>query len=349
MDMPLTPIRRTLLCVNALGAAIFLGGIAEMPVSAWAADTPTLTLYAAQHEQVIDLLAEAFTKQTGIKVLAHQGEGPDIANQLIQEGKTSPADVYFTENSPELMLLDEKKVFAPVNPATLGAVPRQDSGPSGNWVGVLARENVLAFNPALIKESALPVSLLDLAAPAWKGKLAIAPSDGDFLPLVSAVLVEKGHDATLAWLKGLKANAAVFDDDEGVVAAVDRGTAATGIINSYYWARLFTEQGAEKTHAQIYHFGHGDVGALVNISGAAILASSKHKEAAQQFLAFLVAAPTQAMLAKSDVDFEYPLAPGVAAHPLMKPFAELQPPAIPLAKLGDDRAAAKLLREAGLI
>ena len=92
------------------------------------------------------------------------------------------------------------------------------------------------------------------------------------------------------------------------MAAVDRGAVPTGIINSYYWARLHTEQGAGKTHAQIYHFGHGDVGALVNISGAAILAYSKNKGAAQQFLAFLVSKPTQTMLAQSDVDFEYPLA-----------------------------------------
>jgi iron(III) transport system substrate-binding protein len=347
--MPLSPIRRIVSGLHTLSATVILAAMFGMPGNARAADPPVLTLYTAQHEQVIDMLTEAFTRQTGIKVLAHQGEGPDIANQLIQEGATSPADVFLTENSPELVLLDEKKLFAPVNAATLAAVPRQVSAPSGNWVGVLARENVLTFNPALIKETALPASLLDLSAPAWKGRIAIAPSDSDFLPLVSAVLAEKGHAAALAWLKGLKANAQIFDDDEGVVAAVDRGAVATGIINSYYWARLLTEQGPSKTHAQIYHFGHGDVGALVNISGAAILASSKHKDAAQQFLAFLVAAPTQAMLAKSDVDFEYPLAAGVAANPLMKPLAELQPPAISLTKLGDDRPAAKLLREAGLI
>ncbi len=55
------------------------------------------------------MLTDAFTKETGIKVQAHQGEGPDIANQLIQEGASSPADVFLTENSPELVLLDEKE------------------------------------------------------------------------------------------------------------------------------------------------------------------------------------------------------------------------------------------------
>jgi iron(III) transport system substrate-binding protein len=341
--------RRSRRRLAAFGAPVLLMGLSGLAPAAFAADAPVLTLYSAQHEQVIDMLTTAFTKATGIKVQAHQGEGPDIANQIQQEGAASPADIFLTENSPELVLLDEKRLLAPVDAATLAAVPAKDSAPSGDWVGVLARENVLSFNPALIKADALPASLLDLAAPAWKGKVAIAPSDSDFLPLVSAVLAEKGHAATLAWLQGLKANAQIFDDDEGVVAAVDRGSVATGVINSYYWARLQTEQGAAKTHAQIYHFSHGDVGALVNISGAAILASSKNKDAAQKFLAFLVSTPTQTMLASSDIDFEYPLAAGVSVNPLMKPFAELEPPQISLSTLGDDQPAAKLLREAGLI
>ncbi|MCB8883645.1 iron ABC transporter substrate-binding protein [Acidisoma cellulosilytica] len=337
--------RRRGLAFGLSGAIMALAA----PTLSYAADPEVLTLYSAQHEQVIDMLTAAFTKQTGIKVLSHAGEGPDIAHQLVQEGSASAADIFLTENSPELVLLDEKKLLAPVDPKTLAAVPPQDSPSSGHWVGVLARENVLTFNPKLIAETELPASLLDLADPKWKGKIAIAPSDSDFLPLVSAVLVLKGQEATLAWLKGLKANAQVFDDDEGVVAAVDRGAAATGIINSYYWARLATEQGMAKTQAQVYHFDNGDAGALVNISGAAILASSKNKDAAQKFLAFLVSKPTQSMLAASDVDFEYPLAAGVPVNAMMKPRSELHPPVISLEALGDDQPAAALLREAGLI
>ena len=233
--------------------------------------------------------------------------------------------------------------------ATLAEAPARDSAADGNWLGVLVRENVLAFNPTLIAESALPPSLLDLARPEWKGRVAIAPSDADFLPLVQAVVALKGHDAALAWLRGLKANAQVFDDDEGVVAAVERGSVATGVINSYYWARARTETGADKTVSRIHHFTGGDVGALLNISGAGILKSSKHKAAAQQFLAFLVSQPAQRMIASSDIDFEYPVAAGVSANPLLRPMAELQPPTLSVAQLGDDQNAAGLLRQAGLI
>jgi iron(III) transport system substrate-binding protein len=309
----------------------------------------TLTLYSAQHHQMVDLLIQSFAKQTGIQVRVHSGEAPEIANQIAQEGVRSPADVYFTENSPELTLLDEKGLLAKIDPTTLAQVPTKYSAADGRWVGVLARENVLAFNPALIQETVLPASLMDLAKPEWKGKVAIAPSDADFLPLVQAVVALKGQAAGLDWLRGLKQNAQVFDDDEGVVAAVDRGAVATGIINNYYWARLRTEEGATKMKSEIHHFSNGDVGALVNVSGAAVLASSKNPQAAQRFVAFLVSKPVQQMLGKSDIDFEYPLAKGVAPNTLLKPFDQLQPPLVSMAQLGDDQLAAQLLREAGLI
>ena len=335
-------IRSRLLAVGLLA-----GAVAVSPGTARAAGT--LTLYSAQHQQMVEMVIAAFTRQTGIAVKARYGEAPEIANQIAREGTASPADVYFTENSPELMLLGGKGLLAPIDAATLAGVPARYSAPDGSWIGVFARENVLAYNKSMIQEAALPASLMDLAQPAWKGKVAFAPTDADFLPLVAAVSTLKGEAATVAWLKGLKANGQVFDDDEGVVAAVDRGAVATGIINSYYYERQRAEEGAGKVHSAIHHFGGGDVGALVNVSGAAVLKSSKDPQAAQRFVAFLVSKPVQEMVARTDIDFEYPLAPGVAANPVLEPFDRLQPPALTVTQLGDDRMAARLLRRAGLL
>jgi iron(III) transport system substrate-binding protein len=309
----------------------------------------TLTVYSAQHEQTVDLLTKAFTKESGVDVKVRNGEAPELASELVKEGASSPADVFFTENSPELELLSEKGLLAKVAPATLANVPSADSGANGDWVGVFARENVLAFNKNLIKQAELPASLLDLAKPEWKGKLAIAPADADFLPLVGAVEALKGRDAALQWLKGLHENAAVFDDDEGVAAAVERGSAAVGIVNSYYWARLRMEVGADKMKSDIHHFAGGDVGGLINISGAAVVKASRKQPAAQKFLAFLVSKPAQELMSRLDITFEYPLAEGVAANPALKPMAELSPPKIAVKDIGDDRDAGQLLREAGLI
>ncbi len=328
---------------------LLLGAIPALAtVRARAASAP-LTLYSAQHEQMVDVLTAAFTKATGIAVRVRSGEPPAIASQILREGASSPADVYFTENSPELMLLDEHGLLAPVAPATLAAVPAKYSAPDGHWLGVLARENVLVYAPAKISASSLPASMLDLAKPEWKGRVAIAPTDADFLPLVGAVAATVGRQGALAWLRGLRDNAQLFDDDEGVVAAVERGAVATGLINSYYWQRLRVEKGAAHMTSRIHHFGHGDVGGLLNISGAAVLKSAPHPQEAQQFLAFLVSQQGQELMAHSNISFEYPLRPGVAANPAVTPMSELQPPPLGLAQLGDDRDAANLLRDAGLI
>ncbi|MEO9190522.1 MAG: extracellular solute-binding protein [Acetobacteraceae bacterium] len=330
---------------TALAAVVALA----LGCAAPAARATTLVLYAAQHEQTVDQVVKAFTKETGIDVKVRTGEPPELASELLKEGASSPADVFFTANSPELTLLSENGRLAKVDPATLARVPPQYNSPTGDWIGVLARVNVLVFNTSKIKASALPASLLDLAKPEWKGKLAVAPTDADFLPLVAAVVAEKGRPAALAWLKGLRRNAMIFDDNEGVAAAVERGAAAVGIANNYYLPRLAVEKGADKMHSTMYYFGHGDVGALVNISGAGILKSSRRQAEAQKFLAFLVSTPVQQMLAKADVTFEYPLVAGVAANPALKPFDELQPPKLSIQQLSDDRDSAKLLREAGLI
>jgi len=83
----------------------------------------------------------------------------------------------------------------------------------------------------------------------------------------------------------------------------------------------------------------GDVGALVNVSGAAVLKSSKNQQAAQQFLAYLVSERAQDLMAKGRIAFEYPLHAGVSPDPLLKPFDQLSPPSLTLEQLGDDSKA----------
>ena len=108
----------------ALAAIGLLAASAVLIVQpATSAEPAKLTLYGAQHQQMLDMLVQGFKQKTGIEVAVHKGEAPEIANQFAQEGASSPADVYITENSPELMLLEEKGMLAKVDAATLAQVP----------------------------------------------------------------------------------------------------------------------------------------------------------------------------------------------------------------------------------
>jgi iron(III) transport system substrate-binding protein len=308
----------------------------------------TLTLYSAQHEQMTNALAKAFERKTGATVRIRFGEDEGLANQIVQEGSASPADVLLSENTPPLELLAGKGLLAQVNGSTLARVPARYDSPSGRWVGVAARETALIYNPKLIAIRQLPASILDLAKPEWKGKLAIAPSEPDFVPIVSAIDKLDGRAATERWLEGFASNAKRYDDNEGIVAAVEDGEVAAGVINHYYWYEQAAEVGAANVHSKLYYFGHKDPGALVNISGAGALKSSNEPALAQRFLGFLVSTEGQNAMTHSG-DWEYPLVAGVAPPPGLRPFASLQAPDVGPADLGDGGTPLTLMQQAGLL
>ncbi|MDQ2790781.1 MAG: iron ABC transporter substrate-binding protein [Actinomycetota bacterium] len=308
----------------------------------------TITVYSGQHEQTAQLLVAGFTAATGIKVELRSGGEAELANQILQEGAASPADVFYAENPPALEALREKNLLSPVDGATLAAVPAAYDSPQGRWVGVSARSAALAFNTAEISEAQLPASVLDMAGPAWKGKFGYAPTETDFQPVLTAVAKLKGADAVRQWLADLKANAKVYPDNETLVAAVNSGEIATGLIDHYYWYRLQRELGPAKTNSALHYFGPGDPGSLVDVSGAAVLASSKQAGAAQKFLAYLVSKPAQTIIGTSD-SYEYPLGSGVTTSQPLRPLAELHPPALTVEDLGDGRSSLAMLQQAGLL
>lgn len=307
-----------------------------------------ITLYNGQHEQTTAALVAAFEQQTGIKVNVRTGDEAELGNQIMQEGSSSPADVFYTENTPVLEALRERGLLAPIAPSTLAAVPSRYDSAQGDWVGVSARVSVLVYNTSEIKPSQLPDSILELAAPKWKGKLGFAPSETDFQPLITSIVKLDGTAAAEHWLQGLQANSKIYPDNETVVAQVNNGESAVGLINHYYWFRLRAEIGAGAMHSALHYYAAGDPGDLVNVSGAAVLKSSSHKAAAQAFLAFLVSHAGQETIAHSH-SYEYPLRPGVAPAPGLRPFAEIKPAPLTPAELGDGSQALALEQKLGLL
>jgi iron(III) transport system substrate-binding protein len=317
----------------------------------------TITLYSGQHEQTAQSLITAFEKKTGIKVVVRSDDEDVLADQIATEGTHSPADVFFTENSPPLESLQAKGLLAALPAATLASTPSKFNSPQGDWVGVSARVSVLVYNPSLISASQLPTKVSELADSKYKGKLAVAPGETDFQPIVTAYQHAYGTAATLSWLKAIDTNASghVYPDNETVASQVNRGAVAFGLINQYYWYRMRAEIGAGNMHSNVAHLAPGDPGYVIDVSGAAVLKSSTHQSAAQKFVAFLVSKQGQEILAtpgtgpEQSLSFEYPIASGVTTHAGETPFSQLQPYPISIAQLGDGTAAVTLMRQAGLL
>ena len=192
--------------------------------------------------------------------------------------------------------------------------------------------------------------MLDLADPKWKGKLALAPTETDFQPIVTAVAARYGKAVAVKWLEGIRSNASghIYPDNEALVAQVNNGQVALGVINHYYWYRLRDELGSGKIHSAEQFFAPRDPGYVIDVAGAGALASSKHQGEAQKFLAFLVSRKAQEIIGH-DESYEYPLGSGVVTSKPLVPFATLRPDPITVKQLGDGALAIQLLRQASLL
>jgi iron(III) transport system substrate-binding protein len=330
----------------ALGGGLLVAGCGGSSSSSG----KSITLYNGQHVQTTDTLVAAFERESGIKVNVRSDDEDTFADQIVTEGSNSPADVLYTENSPALEYLQGKSLLAPVDPTTLARTPSRFNSTQGDWLGVSSRVSVLIYDPSLIKANELPTSVLRMADPKYHGKLAIAAGETDFQPIVTSVARTNGSAPTKKWLEGIKANATshIYPDNETISSQVNRGAVAFGVINQYYWYRMRAELGAGSIHSKIAYFAPHDPGYVIDVSGAAILKSSKNQGASQKFLAFLVSREGQEIIAHS-LSFEYPIVPGVTTAAPETPFNNLQPNSITIPQLGDGSTAIGLLREAGLL
>jgi iron(III) transport system substrate-binding protein len=310
-------------------------------------DEPSLVIYNAQHEELIDVVAEEFTEKTGIEVELRNGSDLELANQIVAEGKDSPADVFLTENSPAMTLVDGKNLFTELDQATLDKIPEQFRPGDGQWTGFAARSTVMVYNEEMVEESELPDSIMELAEPEWEGRISFSPTGADFQAIVSAVLATQGAEATREWLAGLKRNGTVYDGNNVVLQSVNAGEKDAGVIYHYYWYRDQEEAGENSDDSELHFFGGKDPGAFLSVSGAGVLASSDDKTDAQKFVDFLVGEDGQRVIADSYA-LEYTLNPEVELGRDVKPLSELDPPAVDVADLNGPEVVA-MMQEAGFL
>jgi len=343
-----SPAARTLAALAAVGLAALT--LTACSGSKSGSSAGSITVYSGQHEQTTQSLAQAFEKQTGIKVNVRYDDEDTFADEIVQEEKHPVADVFYTENSPVLEDLQEKGLLASVDSSTLAAIPSKYNSPAGDWVGVSARVSVIVYNPSLISAAQLPASVMDLADSKYAGKLGLAPGETDFQPIVTSVERTYGQAKALSWLKSVKANAGdnSYPDNETLVDEVNRGAVAFGVLNQYYWYRMQAELGASAMHSKVAYFAPHDPGYVVDVSGAAVLKSSKNQADAQKFLAFLTSKAGQTII-KNSISFEYPLGDGVSASSEEPAFSTLQPTDLTIPELGDGSAAIALLQQSGLL
>lgn len=333
---------RRWMSVAAAAGAVALG----LGLAGCGGEDDSLTVYSGRTESLVSPLIERFSEETGIEVDVRYGDTNDLALLIGTEGGDSPADVYWGQSPGATAYLAGRDLLAPLPEETLGAVAAGFEDPDGEWVGVSGRERTLVYNADLVEESELPGSVLDLTDERFRGRVALAPSNGSFQDFVTAMRAIRGEQAAEDWLRGMAANdVATYANNNAIVEAVGRGEVEMGLVNHYYNYRFLEED--PSLPSRNHQFADGDIGNLIIPSSASVLASSDQAEDARAFVDFLLSEESQRYFA--DETFEYPLARGVPPAEGVPPLASLDPPEGERAdELGDIETTGKMIAEAGL-
>ena len=202
----------------------------------------------------------------------------------------------------------------------------------------------------VVNEAAQQQSLLDLAEPRWKDRVAIPNSGSEYLQAgVSVMKVVHGDERIKKFLEDLKANAGaqVYGKSSQIVEAVAKGQVALGIVNHYYMYRHLATAPDAPIALLVPDQQEGKMGAILNVAGIGITAQTKHLEAAKRLVSFLASEAGQKQFA--DVNKEYPLRADVAADPALPDRKQLRTAAVPLTRLSELREPAMaLIESAGL-
>ncbi len=307
----------------------------------------SLTVYSGRAESLVQPLIDEFEKATGVDVKVKYGDTAQLAALLLEEGKKSPADVYFAQDAGALGAVAAAGLLEKLPEVALVQVAPEYRAQNGQWVGVSGRARVVVYNPKIVSPSQLPASIKDLTRAEWKGQVGWAPTNGSFQAAVTAMRKVEGDKAAKAWLEAMKANGVKeYKDNSAIVSAVAAGEIAVGLVNHYYLYGFIKDQG-EGFNARNHYTNADDAGSLVNVAGAAVLRTSSNMAAALAFVEFLLSDTAQQYFAQKT--FEYPLAQRVAADDRLKPLKEIDPPDVDLSSLQDLQGTLALLREAKVL
>jgi len=333
--------------VITLGLALILG------VSATQALSSEVNVYSARKEALIKPLLDRFSEQTGIEVNLVTGKADALLKRLTSEGANSPADLLITTDAGRLHRAKDAGVLQPVSSNILNsAIPASYRDPEGYWHGLSVRARVIAY----VKDKVNPGQLSryeDLADSQWKGRICIRSSGNIYnQSLVASLLEANGAEATQSWANGLVENMArkPKGGDRDQVKAAAAGVCDLAVVNTYYLGAMINGDDENQREAAakvaILWPNQEDRGTHVNVSGAGVTQSAKHREEAIRLLEFLVSEESQAWYAS--VNHEYPVREGVEWSDTLKQWGQFKADNLNLSRLGiNNPEAVRLMDRAG--
>jgi iron(III) transport system substrate-binding protein len=248
----------------------------------------TIVLYTSIDKQVLPPIIEEFEKRTGIKVQVRGDvEGNKTAGlvERLRAEKDNPqCDVYWGNEIFHTINLASEGLLIPYQSPAAAEVPDLYKAPNHLWASVGLRARVLVVHDA--DPTPDIKSVLDLAKPEYKGKVAIGrPALGTIAGHVASLWTVLGEEKTRAYFQSLRENEIKLLGGNGPVSdQVGAGALIAGLTDNDDVTNTQRENGK----AIAVYPDQDTFGTLLIPTTVALVKGARNEAAAKQLIDYLL-------------------------------------------------------------
>lgn len=276
--------------------AVLLGFV--LLLSACGSRSEEVVVYTSVDDLYSKQIFDAFTKETGIRVLpvfdTEEAKTLGLVHRILAERGHPQADVFWSGDCARSALLKREGALEPYRSPAAEAIGAEWRDPDQAWTGFGARARVIVFNKTRVKDP--PRGVADLADPKWKGRVAVAnPLFGTTAAHAAALAQVRGEETVLKLFASLRANEVRFvGGNSHVRDLVARGDCDAGLTDTDdVW--IGVQRGDP---IDLVYPDQDGAGTLVIPNSAALLKGAPHAANGRAFLDWLLRPETEALLSK---------------------------------------------------
>ena len=274
--------------------------------------TETINIFTYRQPALLAPMLEAYTKETGIDfktVYAPKG----LVARLQAEGQNAQADTVITVDISRVQELADSGLLAPLSsPVIARNVPAHLRAEDDSWTTLSLRARILAISKTRVAKDSLK-NIEQLAEPEWRSRVCTRKGSHVYnRALLASLIAHHGEEDARAWAKGLVDNLArrPQGNDRAQAKAIYAGECDVALMNTYYFGKMKFNKGEPEQRVwadsiELVFFNQQGRGQHVNISAGGILKTSKNKDRARAFLAWLTSAEAQRLY--TEINYEYPV------------------------------------------
>lgn len=284
-----------LLLIMALGFSV-VGCAKEETADKTAKLEEKVVIYSTHGEDMLEIVATEFEKETGVKVEYINLKG-ELAERVNAEKNNPQADVMYGGASSVFMDLKAQQAFEPFAPTWGSKLDTLFKDSENYWFGTIKTPVVLFYNTEVVKPENLPQDWSDLGKEKYAGQLAFRNAlSSSARVMYTALLQQYERKGALqegwAFMKAMDKNTKqYFDSGSLMMQAIGRKEAS---ISFSTLNDIIDNKTKNNLPIEIIDCASGSP---VITDGIAVIKNAPHPEAAKAFVEFAGSAKIQSRLA----------------------------------------------------